>query len=61
MQAKKQKYKTIYSLRIRVALREKGIEPLAENDNPHDKRFKCWLYECTPAFWTAFEEVVKGE
>lgn len=60
MQSKDQKYKTIYSLRVRMALRDKGIEPLAENESPYDSRFKCWLYSCTPEFWIAFNEVTGG-
>lgn len=30
-----QKYKTIFSLRVRLALRGRGIEPIMESDNPY--------------------------
>lgn len=35
------KFKTIYSLRVRQLLREKGFEPLAEMDNYFKPEFKC--------------------
>lgn len=31
MNTKMQKYKTIFSLRVRLALRDKGIEPVMES------------------------------
>ena len=40
-----QNYKTIFSLRIRLALREKGIEPIMEQPNPYKQGLKCWVYE----------------
>ena len=40
-----QKYKTIFSLRIRLALRERGIEPIMESPNPYKQGLKCWVYE----------------
>jgi len=54
------KYKTVYSLRVRQQLREKGFEPLAELDNPYKEWLKCWRYLITPEFEKAFSEIMKG-
>ena len=52
-------YKTIYSLRIRTALREEGFEPVVEIDNPYKKWLKCWRYIDTPAFEEALSKIMK--
>lgn len=56
-----QKYKTIFSLRIKKALREKGFEPEWESDNLIKPGFKCWIYELSPAFLEAYDEVASGK
>ena len=53
-------YKTVFSLRVRQALRDKGIEPIIELDNSKKKGFKCWVYEETEEFKLAFEELMRG-
>lgn len=53
-------YKTVFSLRLRAALREEGIEPVLEMDNSSKKGFKCWVYEYTEQFAQAFERLVGG-
>ena len=62
MNTKKQKetYQTIYSLRIRKALRDKGFEPLIESANPYVKGFKCWLYEDSEALQQAISDIMAG-
>ena len=46
--------KMVYSLRVRNLLSLKGFNYLKEVDNPQKEGFKCWLYEDTPEFETAF-------
>lgn len=52
-------YKTIFSLRIRLALRDVGFEPIMESDNPYKEGLKCWVYEETPDFQAAFDAIMK--
>ena len=54
------KYQTIYSLRIRQALRERGFEPLLEMDNEYKPSFKCWRYLNTEEFAEALSEIMRG-
>lgn len=54
------KYKTVFSLRLRGALREEGIEPVLEMDNFRKPGFKCWMYERTEEFEQAFERLMGG-
>ena len=51
------KYKTIYTLHIQQELKKLGFEPVLENDNVNKPGFKCWVYEVTPTFLAAFEEI----
>ena len=53
MNAKIQKYKTIFSLRVRLALRSVGFEPVMESPNPYKPGLKCWMYEETEEFLQA--------
>ena len=55
-----QKYKTIFSLRVRLALRERGIEPVMESRNPYKENLKCWMYEQSPEFVCALNEILGG-
>ena len=50
--------KTIYSLKVRLELRKKGFEPLMEFDNQYKEGLKCWVFEETPEFMHAFDEVM---
>lgn len=49
--------KTIYSFRIKNLLELRGFKPLLETNNPKYEGYKCWVYEASPAFLKAFEEV----
>ena len=55
-----QKYKTIFSLRVRLALRALGFEPVMESDNPYKEGLKCWMFEETEEFLEAFDRVMGG-
>lgn len=50
--------KTIYSLKVRLELRKRGFEPLMEFDNRYKVGLKCWVFEETPEFTMAFDEVM---
>ena len=54
------KYKTIFSLRVRLALRERGIEPIMESRNPYKEHLKCWVYEYTPEFEKCLNDIMRG-
>ena len=49
----------VYSLRVRIALREKGFEPLFEEDNIYKHGLKCWTYQKTPDFIKTFDEIMR--
>ena len=52
------KIKMVYSLRVRNLLAAKGIMYIQEVSNPLKEGFKCWLYEETPAFLEAFDQIL---
>ena len=54
-----QKYKTIFSLRVRLALREAGFEPLMESPNPYKPGLKCWMYNETREFLIALDRILE--
>lgn len=54
------KYKTIFSLRVRKELRDRGIEPLVEMENTNHPGYKCWRYEITDEFNEAMDVIMKG-
>lgn len=47
----------VYSFRVRTILELKGFQPLGEIPNPKNNKYKCWIYEASPAFLEAFKEV----
>lgn len=53
-----QKFKTIFSLRVRLELRKMGIEPVMESDNPYKPGLKCWMYAETPDFQASLDAVL---
>ena len=55
------KTKIIYSFKLKNILEMKGFKPLLETDNPRYEGLKCWVFEATPAFMTAFIEVAGRE
>ena len=54
------KFKTIYSLKIRISLRNEGIEPLLEKNSPYKPGLKCWIYEVTDNFNKALDKILGG-
>lgn len=58
---KQPKFKTIFALRIMLALKEEGIEPLFETNNKDKPGFKCWVYEVTPQFLASVEKFIGGK
>ena len=50
--------KIIYSLRIYLRLKEKGIEPIATTSNPQKPNFICWIYNKDEAFEKALDEIM---
>lgn len=54
------KFKTIYSLKIRILLRNEGVEPLLEKNSPYKSGLKCWVYEVTDNFNKALDKILGG-
>ena len=61
MNTKMRNYKTIFSLRVRLALRNAGFEPIMESPNPYKPELKCWMYEETEDFIIALNQILGGE
>ena len=53
-----QKVKIVYSLRIHVALQQKGFAHITEMKNPQNPNLNCWVYAVTPDFTAAFETLM---
>ena len=56
----KEKYVTIFSLRVRKELRKRGFEPLVETDNYLKPGFKCWKYNDTLGLQSALHDILMG-
>lgn len=56
-----QKLKIIYSLRIHLALQERGFTYLTEMKNPRNSNFNCWVYEATDALLEVFDSLLKED
>lgn len=52
--------KIIYSLKVHIALQQRGFTYLTEMKNPNNKTLNCWVYETTPEFIAAFNQIVNG-
>lgn len=50
--------KIIYSLRVYLELKEKGIVPVATTENPKKSNFICWIYDKTPELDIALKEIM---
>lgn len=50
--------KIIYSLRVYLCLKDKGIEPIATTQNPMKPNFMCWIYKKTPELIMALDEIM---
>ena len=55
--AKMSNFKRVYTLRIKQELKKLGCEPVLEAENINKPGYKTWLYEASPAFIEAFEEI----
>ena len=51
--------KIVYSLKLHIALMQMGFQYVTEMRNPKDVRYSCWVYEATPEFLEAFDELLK--
>ena len=56
----KDKYITIFSLRVRNELRKRGFEPLVETDNFLKPGFKCWKYYNDADLQSALHDILVG-
>lgn len=53
--------KVIYSFKIKNMLELLGFKPLLETNNPKNEKYKCWLFEATPALLEAFDKILREE
>ena len=51
--------KIVYSLKLHIALMKQGFHYVTEMRNPKDVRYSCWVYEATPEFLEAFDNLLK--
>jgi hypothetical protein len=51
--------KVIYSLKIHIALRMAGFEPVFEMPNPRKPQYTCWIYEDTPELEEVFDRCIR--
>ena len=51
--------KVIYSLKIHIALRMAGFEPVFEMPNPRKPQYTCWIYEDTPELEEVFDKCIR--
>lgn len=52
--------KIVYALRIHVELQRRGFNYITEMRNPKNPHLNCWVYEATPEFMEAFDEIMGG-
>lgn len=52
--------KVIYSLRVYLALQERGFYPIATTINPQNPKLMCWIYEKDEEFIKALDEILGG-
>lgn len=52
------KYKTIYSLWVKLELAKRGFEPLDERQNPDNRKLSCWDYAITDDFKQALDYIL---
>lgn len=53
--------KVIYSMRVMLALVNKGFQPKSIMPNPRDPQYNCWIYELTPELQEALDEIFGGD
>ena len=52
--------KIIYSMRIMLALRAAGFEPLTTMPNPQHPEFNCWVFEYTEDLQKELDKILGG-
>ena len=55
------KTKIIYSLRIHLALKQKGFVPIETMPNYLKEGFVCWVYELTPALQAVLDSLLPSQ
>lgn len=55
------KFKNIFSLRIMLELKRRGFEPVAEKTNIYKPELIVWVYEETPDFSQALNDILGVE
>lgn len=55
------KCKIIYSLKLHIALQQRGFQPETEMKNPVNTRYNCWVYKITPEFQKVLDELLAGK
>lgn len=55
----KSKIKIVYSLKIHLELQKRNIPYILEMKNPRQPNFNCWVYDLTPQFQKAFDEILE--
>lgn len=50
--------KIIYSLKVMLALVERGFIPVAQMPNPRFPQYNCWVFEDTEEFEKVLSEVL---
>lgn len=58
--SKTNEYLIIYTMRLAMALIDKGYAPLSTMPNPNNPRLMCWVFQKTDKFLEDFNELVKG-
>lgn len=53
-------YKIVYSMRVHLALQGMGFKCLMEMKNPQNSQLNCWVYERTPQFMKALNQILGG-
>ena len=51
--------KIVYSLKLHIALMKQGFQYVTEMRNPKDVRYSCWVYEASPEFLEAFDNLLR--
>ena len=51
-------YRTIYSMKVMLALAQRGFIPVATFPNPKEPKFNAWNYEVTDEFTEALDKIL---
>ena len=58
--SKTNEYLIIYTMRLAMALIDKGYTPLSTMPNPNNPKLICWVFQKTDKFLEDFNKLVKG-